>query len=397
MQSFAFLTPTVIRHYTTEAGLDQTAIEQLVALADHIAAEPVLQRCAEQLFAQVYHRANVLIDPTPEALFGAEVNKLYLLLAVNAVCQSHAIQQQRGIPAAIIRESYGALAMTARRFAGWHAGQTGLEERVLRNWLGRTVASGDLYRLGRLEFILKSFDGNIRLYRHQQSGRVQALAEEGVQFTADGYLPFTFDEPTSAHYGWRKATLADEGWTAKIIENEASVTGTPISPAGYALRTPQQLAKAEWALMLRNGDTVLDMHIPSFMPLSLDLLQASLKRALDFFPRYHPERPFKAFACGSWLFNTQWVDLLPADSNIVAFQQQGYLFPLPSNGAGGMYFIFGDYLIDLDKAPQNTELQRAVVNHMQAGGKLRNGGFLLLPEDVEKFGQAPYRNQGEVA
>jgi len=397
MESFAFLTPTVIRHYTTEAGLDQTAIEQLVALADHIAAEPVLQRCAEQLFAQVYQKADVLIDPTPETLFGAEVNKLYLLLAVNAVCQSHAIQQQRGIPAAIIRESYGALAMTARRFAGWHDGQTGLEGRVLRNWLGRTVASGDLYRLGRLEFILKPFDGNIRLYRHKQSGQVQALAEAGVHFTEDGYLPYAFDETTYAHYGWHKEGPADGGWTATIVENAESITGTPISPAGYALRTPQQLAKAEWALMLRNGDTVLDMHIPSFMPLRLDLLQASLNRALDFFPRYHPERPFKAFACGSWLFNTQGVELLPVDSNIVAFQRQGYLFPLPSNGTGGMYFIFGDYLIDLDKAPQNTELQRAVVNHMQAGGRLRNGGFLLLPEDVAKFGQAPYRNQGEVA
>jgi hypothetical protein len=82
--------------------------------------------------------------------------------------------------------------------------------------------------------------------------------------------------------------------------------------------------------------------------------------------------------------------MLPANSNLLAFQRQGYLFPLPSNGADGLYFIFGNRLIDPATAPQNTQLQRVVIKHLQAGGKLRRGGFLLLPEDVEKFGREPY-------
>lgn len=354
-----FLVVTLVRQNAIDAGLDQTVLEQLIALAARIAAEPALRRCAEQLFAQTYQKADVTIEPAAEALFGAEVNKLYLLLAVDAVRQLRAVHEQRGIPEAITLESYGALSMSARRFAEWHNGQAGLEAWVLRHWFN-VVASGELYRLGRMEFLLEPFEGNIRVYRHKQSRRVQALAEEGMHFTADGYLPFEVDEATYLHYG-------------------------------YALRAPQQLPKAEWELVLRNGDTVLDMHIPNFMPLRLDLLHASLKRAMDFFPRYHPERPFKAFVCSSWLFNTQWVEMLPAHSNILAFQRQGYLFPLSSNGAGGMYFIFGDRRVDLDRAPQDTGLRRAVLAHMQAGGKLRNGGFLLLPEAVEKFGQEPYR------
>src|SRR6185295_14822921 len=104
--------------------------------------------------AQIYQRVALTIDLTPEALFGAEVNKLYLLLAVDAIRQLRAVQQARGIPAAITRESYGALAMVARRFAQWHPGQVGLEASTARSWLGITVASGNLYRLGRLEFIL---------------------------------------------------------------------------------------------------------------------------------------------------------------------------------------------------------------------------------------------------
>ncbi len=70
---------------------------------------------------------------------------------------------------------------------------------------------------------------------------------------------------------------------------------------------------------------------------------------------------------------------------------------MPANGAGGLYFIFGKRLVDLATAPQDTGLRRAVVAHMQAGGKVRNGGFLLLPEDVAQFGQEPYRKRGAAA
>ncbi len=388
-----FLDPVLIRQNATEADLEPAALEQLLALAERITAVPALQRCAEQLFAQTYHNSAVTIEPSVEARFGSEANKLYLLLAVDAVRQLRAVQQQRGIPAAITRESYGALAMVARRYAHWHSGQVGLEVTTARHWFGVTVASGNLYRLGRLEFILKVFNGNIRVYRHRQSGQVQALAESGVHFTNDGYLPFAIDEATRRHYGWCQAEADDEGWTTTLSEDKVSVSGTPISPAGYALRTTQQLAKAEWELVLRNGDTVLDIHIPNFMPLRLDLLHASLQRALDFFPRYHPEHPFKAFVCDSWLFNTQWAEMLPASSNILAFQQQGYLYPRGSDGAEGMYFIFGKWLVDLDKAPQATQLQRAAIKHLQAGNPLRSGGFLLLPEEIEKFGQTPYQNR----
>ncbi|MCB0060523.1 MAG: hypothetical protein KDE19_00340, partial [Caldilineaceae bacterium] len=180
-------------------------------------------------------------------------------------------------------------------------------------------------------------------------------------------------------------------WTTELHEDDTHVIGTPISPLGYALPQPLQLIKAEWQLVLQNGDTVLDMHIPNFMPLELDLLKASLQRALEFFPRYHPERPFKAFICSSWIFNTQMGGMLPPTANLLAFQRQGYLFPLPSHGAGAMYFLFGNQLVDLQTAPQDTTLRRAVIAHIKAGGKLRHGGFFLYPEDVARFGQEPYR------
>lgn len=390
MTTFDFLSPTSIRQHAAAGGLEQSIIAQLIALAEKIGADPTLQSCAQQLFAQTYQRAEITIEPSPETLLGAEANKLYLLLAVDAVRQLRVAQHARAVPVAITQEACGALLTAARRFAGIHGGQAGIEDWVLRHWF-RTVASGNLYRLGRLEFIPDTFDGNVRVYRHRQSGRVQALAEDGVRFTADGYLPFEFDAETVRHYGWSHTKNIEDAWIATIIESKESVTGTPVTPAGYAIPATLRLAKTDWELVLRNGDTVLDMHIPNFMPLRLDLLHDSLRRALDFFPRYYAERPFKAFACSSWVFNTQLEEMLPAESNLLAFQRQGYLFPLPSDGADGLYFIFGEWLLDLENAPQDTQLRRAVVKHLRAGQKLRSGGFLLLPDEIERFGREPYR------
>lgn len=387
----AFLSESQLQQHSTAAGLDPAAISSILALAARIRTTATLQQCAVDLYAQTYEGAPAAVDPTPEALFGDDLPTLYLLVAIDAIRRLRIVHQARGIPEAITRESYGALPMCARRYAEAHNGAIGIEASVLRSWLGKTVASGNLYRLGRLEFILKAFNGNLRIYRHKRSGQLQAMAEAGVRFTADGYLPFVFDEPTYTQYGWPSPQASADEWIATLEEDEQQVTGTPISPKGYAMPTTAQLAKAEWELLLCNGDTVLDMHIPNFMPLHLELLHDSLRRALEFFPRYHAERPFKAFACGSWIFNTQFIDMLPPTSNLLAFQRQGYLFPILSNGAGGIYFLFGQAQIDLATAPQDSTLRRAVIAHMQAGGQLRNGGFLLLPDDVARFGQEPYR------
>lgn len=386
-----FLDPVTVAQTATEGGLDQQTITPLIVLAQRIGNEPQLQHCAIALHAQVYEQSSAAVNPTADECFGTEVNKLYLLLAVDAVRLLRTVHETRGIPAAVTQESYGALPMSAQRYAQWHNGAVGMEEWVFRHWFGGVVATGNLYRLGRMEFILQEFDGDLRLYRHKASGRLQAVAEAGIGFTAEGYRPFTYQERLYQHYGWAVPQEDASGWTAELHEEEGLIRGTPISPLGYATRQPVELAKAEWELILRNGDTVLDMHIPNFMPLKLDLLKESLQRALDFFPRYHPERPFQSFACSSWIFNTQWVEMLQPSSNLLAFQRQGYLFPLASGGAGAMYFLFGNQLLDLATAPRDTTLRRAVLDHLQAGGQLRDGGFLLLPEDVARFGEDPYR------
>ncbi len=124
--------------------------------------------------------------------------------------------------------------------------------------------------------------------------------------------------------------------------------------------------------------------------MDFDACGESFRLAADFFPRYFPDRPFKGFCCCSWLLNTQFQDMLPPASNIVRFQGEFYLFPIHSGGRSGFERIFGRDFQDLSEAPRDTTLRRAVLDHLQAGDYLRNGGALLFAEDLD-WGKQVYR------
>jgi hypothetical protein len=145
--------------------------------------------------------------------------------------------------------------------------------------------------------------------------------------------------------------------------------------------------------MLQSGDTVLGMHIPEGEAMSLDRCRDSMNQALNFFPQYYPEHPFVGFECTSWILNTQLADMLGENSNLVKYQEELYLFPQPSNGKAGLYFVFDSHEVDPDSAPRDTTLRRAFLDHLKVGKRLRSGGMFFLKEDFPQFGRKHYRGQ----
>lgn len=88
---------------------------------------------------------------------------------------------------------------------------------------------------------------------------------------------------------------------------------------------------------------------------------------------------------------TQLREMLGPQSNLVRFQRQGYLFPLPAELESTLYFIFWRMKVDPNTAPRDTRLRRAILDHLQAGKPLRSGGFFLLRDDVSRFSEEPYQ------
>jgi hypothetical protein len=165
-----------------------------------------------------------------------------------------------------------------------------------------------------------------------------------------------------------------------------------VPPVGHAVRRQVRLRRDEWRQVLAPGDPVLHVHIPAGSAMDFDRCGRSYAAALEFFPRHFPDRPFVGFACSSWLLDPQLQRLLPAASNIARLQREVYLLPGSSSGANTLGRVFGAVPDDLARAPRDTTLQRAILDHLQAGGHLSSGKCFLLREDLRWASQV-YRRQ----
>jgi hypothetical protein len=73
-------------------------------------------------------------------------------------------------------------------------------------------------------------------------------------------------------------------------------------------------------------------------------------------------------------------------------QREVYLLPGNTSGASTLLRVFGAVPEDLTRAPRDTTLRRAILDHLEAGGHLSSGKCFLLREDLRWASQV-YRRQ----
>lgn len=120
----------------------------------------------------------------------------------------------------------------------------------------------------------------------------------------------------------------------------------------------------------------LSLHIPAEGPLTPDACEESLRRARAFFPACFPHWPAQRVVCVSWLLDPQLARYLGPETNIMRFQRR---FRLAAPGEGGypgdgpiVEFVFrAASPVAVDQLPRRTTLQRAVADHLRAGGHWR--------------------------
>lgn len=370
-----FLDPREIARGGAEAELAPWAVEMLQHAAARIAADAQQTAAMADLHRCIFD-SHEEIQPLTERfdpLFGDDAQLMHALLILDTLRLVRERQAARGAPPELapqVNRRHG-IAWLQRAFA-----QPGSisDEDWMPGWF-RTVASGNLYRLGRLEFIPKRWAYPFRVYRHRRDATTVVLVEDGESFTEQGYL---VGEPT---------------WKATLQEDETAIIGMPISPLGHALREPIRLARDEWDLVLGQGQYVLDMHIPEHEPMTLDLLRDAMEQAEVFFPRYYPDMPFVAYTCDSWVFSPFLSEMLQPQSNILRWHREGYLMPAYGGVEWLLLFVFGSKEVDVATAPRDTQLRRAVLERLEQGLPLFCGLYMLLRQDLPRFGTQPYRTQ----
>jgi hypothetical protein len=246
-------------------------------------------------------------------------------------------------------------------------------------WL-RHDTEGELYRVGRMEYMNKPFHGQLQAFRSNKTGETIALAENNVYYDRDGYI---CGSPEANPGGW---------WSTLTFTDE-SVKGYRISPLGHCTRVLVELALSEWTCALKAGDYLLDMHIPGGGGFTPEKCRESMAGAVAFFSRHFPEQPFVGLGCMSWILNPDIAEIYRPDSNMVLWQREMYLFPIMCSGRDGLFFLFARDDIDPATAPRDTSMRRAFLDWIESGRHLKAGGAFMLTEDVQHYGTQHYRKQ----
>jgi hypothetical protein len=136
--------------------------------------------------------------------------------------------------------------------------------------------------------------------------------------------------------------------------------------------------------VIRKGDIVINMHIPSCGPMTEELCMDSFRQAEQFFKDLFPGRPV-AFMCNSWLLYPEHENMLEPTTNMRKFMN---FFEIvegredPNGGNLWRIFYAHDYS-DPTKLPQETSLQRAYVKLLSSGKPAGSGvGYFFMKDGV---------------
>jgi hypothetical protein len=380
-----FLTPEFIRRACRQVYRSEALAEVALPTAERIAADEALRALAWHLHRRVF---GVTVDdwdticewPGLEAALGLESDVFYFLVGLSGAPIMQAVHRAHQIPEEVIRATLADVDHWPLRSVPGSTEREGpAESQEHLAWAG-FFFRGEIYRLGRLQYQIGAFDEGARAFRHRTLGTVVLLSGDGTRYRADGQV-----DPDGSATG---------GWQARLTVAEGEAIGNPILPVGQAVPRQVTLSLADWRQVVAPGDPALHLHIPDGGPLTPEACDDSFRRALEFFPRHFPDYRYTCFCCTSWLFNTWLETVLPPDSNILRFQREFYLFAIGMRPDSTIEAVLGQLPADLCRAPRETRLQRALLDILQAGGRIGHGGggCLLLPEDFD-WGAQVYRRQ----
>lgn len=112
--------------------------------------------------------------------------------------------------------------------------------------------------------------------------------------------------------------------------------------------------------LISKGDTVINMHIPSSGPLTIEDCMDSFRKAETFYKEYFIDRP-AVFVCHSWLLYPYHLEFLPKNSNILNFLKLFTIYDTDFyEKQSDLWRIFyNDANKPASELPRNTSLQKA--------------------------------------
>ena len=305
--------------------------------------------------------------PLPPSFSDEDLGNFYRLIHMSCYPLLEKNYEKWGIPHSFAEDIFSTYAPSPSRLANTLHGSYAVRPRSL--YWGRLLVEGKIFQVGRLQYEIQ--EGTIPygpfLFRGK-NGDDRVIAPSRWRYDKNGVRLNDYDE--EAVLVTRFEDLGDCYRGRELLKN-------------YRLGEEVTLSKEEYSPLLRQGDLVLDIHIPAGGGMTPEAVKRSLRGALEFFPKYL-KREVKLFICSSWILNYRWGELIP-ESNIAAFQKLGYGYQWPKReGLDGLIFIFGRQDGDPATYPVHTSMQK-VMQELYKKEPLRVGGMLLTVERVKEL------------
>lgn len=180
-------------------------------------------------------------------------------------------------------------------------------------------------------------------------------------------------------------SVSDLGQQVHVFRGAHGRFGFSATPwcAANASGSHLWLGRLQFTLEPSEGPA-LGVHIPATGPLTPELVDDALARALDVAVPAWAEFDVHRFVCDSWLLDRGLVAALPATSNVRRFAER--FTPYGAGRDGRRDFLFfgfrheptDDDPLSLDDLPQDTSLQRAAVARLRTGQATCQQGWMPL-------------------
>ncbi len=137
----------------------------------------------------------------------------------------------------------------------------------------------------------------------------------------------------------------------------------------YPLDEPYQIGEA----VIRKGDIVINMHIPSEGPLTEEAVADAFEQAHAFFPSE------KVYVMDSWLLDPELMEILP-EGNIKKFTSRfDVIHSVKFDTFQDGWRVFGpEWKKEPELLPMNTALQKPIATYLKKGGLLGEGFGILI-------------------
>lgn len=350
------LNQDILKRLLSEIGCTEQAIGKMLETAEKIYQDESLTT-----IFQTYYRTEILTgnwtsvwhieEPHEEVgtAFGEEYTLFYLLCYLETLPDTRERYFKLGIPMDVYRDTLADIGIWLenwKRMYGYYC---------FRNlgWIWRHLDC-QLFRIGRLQYQLNSYQDHAVVYQHINTGHRIAFFKQPVPINHDGNMV-----GAGGRQDDRTAFM-----TVPVKEQNGKIYGTPISPYGKVENRTISLPLKEWNCILKQGDSVLELHIPRADHLLMADCKVSYRDALVFYRRYFHAVNIAGLVCHTWLFTPQLQEMLPQQSNIVQFQREFYLLP----HAGDYHFMWNfvfDETVSLEQAPSDSFLRRKLISYMK--------------------------------